>query len=64
MLKGQQLGNMTSFIPTSSTNLSLTYTMVTTIETQTTISGVIISKSLQEFLKSDLYWPLKQFLIL
>ena len=64
MLKGQQLGNMTIFIPTSSTNLSLTYTMVTTIETQTTISGVMISKSLQEFLKSDLYWPLEQFLIL
>ena len=38
-----------------STNLSITYTIVTTIETQTTTIGVTISKSLQEVLKSDLY---------
>ena len=67
MLEGHQPQNTASCIPTSSTNLSITYTMVTTIETQTTIIGVIISKSLQEVLKIRPILtkrePLKQFLI-
>ena len=50
MLAGHQLWNMTSCIPKSATYLSITYTMVTTIETQTTIIGVMINKSLQEVL--------------
>ena len=55
MLEGHQLQNVTSCIPTSLTNLSITYTMVTTIEMQTSIIRVMISKSLQEVLKLDLY---------
>ena len=55
ILEGHQLQNMTSCILTSSTNLSITYTVVTTIETQTTIIGVMISNSLQDVLKLDLY---------
>ena len=35
------------------TNLSITYTTVTTLEMQTSIIGVTISKNLQEFLKLD-----------
>ena len=54
LLEGHQLLNMTSCTPTSSTNLSITYTMVTTIETRTTIFGVLMSRSLQEVLKLDL----------
>ena len=34
---------------------SITYTVITTIEMQTLIIGVMISKSLQEVLQSDLY---------
>ena len=55
LLERHQLWNMTSCIPTSSTNLSITYTAITTIETQTLIIGVTISKSLQEVLQLDLY---------
>ena len=39
----------------SSSNLSITYTMIKAIEMQTLIIGVIISKSLQEVLQSDVY---------
>ena len=39
----------------SSTNASITYTVITTIEMQTFIIGVTISKRLQEGLQLDLY---------
>ena len=55
MLERHHPWNMTHCIPTSSTNLSITYTMITAIKTQTHIIGVTISKSLQEVLLSDLY---------
>ena len=50
VLEGHQLQNMTSCILMSSTNLSICHTVVTTIEMQTTIIGVMISKSLQKVL--------------
>ena len=55
MLEGHQLWNTTSCIPTSSTNLSINYTWITTIGTQTINIGVATSKRLQEVLKLDLY---------
>ena len=55
MLEGHQPQNMTHCIPMSSTNLSITYSTIKTIETQTLIIGVMISKSLQEVLQLDLY---------
>ena len=66
-LEGQQPQNATCFIPTSSTNVSITYTKITTIETQSHLIGVTISKNLQEGSQSDLLntrETLKQFLIL
>ena len=48
MLEGQQPQNMTCFIPMPSTNVSVTYTMITTIETQPHLNGVPISINLQE----------------
>ena len=55
MLEGHKLWNTTSCIPTSSTNLPITYTMAKPTETQSTIIGVATSKSLQEVSKLDLY---------
>ena len=46
---------MTCFIPASSTNVSITYTVITAIEMQPHLIGVTISKSLQEGFPSDLY---------
>ena len=54
-LEGHQPQNMTHFIPMSSTNVSISYTMTTTIETQPHLTGVTIRKSHQEVLQSDLY---------
>ena len=54
-LEGHQPRNATSFIPMSSTNISITYTVITTIEMQPFIIGVTISKCLQEVLQLDLY---------
>ena len=48
-LERQQPWNVTCFIPTSSTNVSITYTMITIIETQPHLIRVMISKTLQEF---------------
>ena len=55
MLEGHQLRNVTIFILMPSTNLSIIYTMVTTIEMQPTTIEVTISKNLQEVLQLDLY---------
>ena len=54
-LEGHQPQNMTRCIPMPSTNVSITYTMITTIEIQSLIIGGTISKSLQEVSQSDLY---------
>ena len=54
-LEGQQPQNVTHCIPMSSSNISITYTMITTIETQTLMIGVTKSNSLDEVLQSDLH---------
>ena len=46
---------MTCFIPVSSTNVSISYTVITAIEIQPHLIGVTISKRLQEGFQSDLY---------
>ena len=55
MLEGHQPQNVSCFIPMSCTNVSISYTATTTIETQPCLLGVMISQSLQEVLQSDLY---------
>ena len=55
MLERHQPWNMTCSTPMSSTNVSITYTPITIIETQTLIIGVMISKTLQDVLQLDLY---------
>ena len=55
ILEGHQPWNVTCCIPMSSTNVSVTYTTIRTIEMQTLIIQVTTSKNLQEGLQSDLY---------
>ena len=52
---GNQPWDMMCCIPMSSTNLSITYTMITKIEKQPLIIGVEICRSLQEVLQLDQY---------
>ena len=54
-LEGQQAQNVTHFIPMSSTNVSIAYTVTTIIEMQPHLIRVTISKSLHEILQSDVY---------
>ena len=65
MLEGQQVQNVTCFIPMSSTNISITYTAITTIETQPHLIGVKQQPSKSFTIRPILNEidPLKQFLI-
>ena len=54
-LKGHQLRKMTSFIPMTSATLSITYTMVTTIETQKSYDWSHDKQESSRILKLDLY---------
>ena len=67
MLESHRPWYVTCFIPTSSTNLSITYTSNKTTQTQATIIGVTISKSLPERFTikpiGNKVGPPKQFLI-
>ena len=54
-LEGHQPWNMTCCTPMTSTNISITYTVITTTEMSTTIIGVMTSRGLEEVLQLDLY---------
>ena len=66
MLEGHQPWNVTCFITMPSTNVSITYTMITAIDRQPHLIGVMTSQSLQEVTIRPLLNEidlLKQFLI-